>query len=218
MAYTKTIELPQTVQPRQLRIDVAAEIRQGIESLKAAVAKIWEIEDLPRVNSIEDMAADWVQSITAEGITATKNDKSLTASARSARLQEWRKIERNGITLTTTVQNVVKAFPEIVWCYNPDNGDVSVSQSNIDKVIEQRSTVDVPQLAQDHWDKLQSIIAEIRDLRAWEQENNIMPFPIRMAVNCLPSSFAETWASKDNVVDHKFDRYRVSGNSNDLII
>lgn len=218
MTNTSNIKLPQTVQVRQLRIDYAAEIRRGIKAVKDAVAKLWRIEDLPKVNSIEELTPEWAQSITAEGITATKADKSLTASARSARLKEWHKIQQDGITLTTTVQNVVKAFPDIVWCYNPDNGDLSVGDDNIDRAVEQRSIVEVPPSAQTHWEKLQNIIAEIRNLRAWERENDVIPFHISMAVNCLPSSFAEIWASQGNKINHKFDHYRVSTNTNDLII
>lgn len=214
---TKT-RLPEHVQARQVKIDYSATIRRGVEAVSDAVTKLWAIEDLPKLSDLTAMTPEWVQSIIDEGIEATKANKSLTAQERGERLKVWRKIKQDAIASTAVIQNFIGGFPDLVFCLDPAEGTVNCSQDNIDKIVAQRSTVDVPQLAQDHWDKLQSIIAEIRDLRAWEQENNITPFPIRMAVNCLPSSFAETWASKDNVIDHKFDRYRVSGNSNDLLI
>jgi hypothetical protein len=209
MAYTKTIELPQTVQPRQLRIDVAAEIRHGIESLKVAVARIWEIEDLPRVNSIEDMAADWVQSVTAEGIEATKANKSLTAQERGERLKVWRKIKQDAIASTAVIQNFIEGFPDLVFCLDPESGTVTCSQDNIDKIVAQRSTVPVPDLAHVHWAKLQTIVAAIRSLREWEQQNDVAPFLVGNAVNCSPFEFAAMWATGANAINHRYDHYRV---------
>lgn len=218
MTSTHNIKLPPVVEVQQLRRDVGASLRQGVLAVQNAVKDIWAIDDLPHVGSVEELTPAWAQGIIAEGINATKADKSLTASGRNARLNEWRTIGFRAKRLTETVQNFLASYPEVVWCLDPEQGTASVSEGNIDKVIAQRSTKAVPDIAGTHWSKLQSIIAAIKDLRQWEKDNDILPYLIGTAVNCSPRAFAEMWATSANKIDHRFDRYRDKGINKSLII
>lgn len=213
-----TIKLPPAVQALQLSRDVEAQMRRGVQSATDAVKRLWAIEELPRTGSIEEMTTSWAQSIIAEGINATKADKSLTVTAKGERLKEWRSILKEAEQLTEIVQSVIASWPELVWCYDPEAGDVSVSEACIDKVVEQRSTLIVPGAAHTHWAKLQSILAAIEDLRKWERELDVHPFLIRNAENCTPSKFAEMWAMGNNAVDHRYDRYAAWKDTGELII
>ncbi len=218
MYNTTNTKLPPTVEVQQLRRKVDTLLRSGVLAVQNAVKDIWGIQDLPHVGSVEELTPAWVQGIIAEGINATKADKSLTASGRNARLNEWRTIEFRAKRLTETVQNFLASFPEVVWCLDPVQGTASVSEENIDKVIAQRSTLTVPDIANTHWAKLQSIIAAVKDLREWERQNDILPYRVGNAVNCSPSIFAEQWATGAFRIDHRYDKYRDKGINKGLII
>lgn len=216
MQNTIKTRLPGHVQARQVKIDYSAAIRRGVEAVEDAVKRLWAIEDLPKLNDIEAMTPEWVQSIIDEGIEATKANKMLTAQERGERLKVWRKIKQDAIASTAVIQNFIGGFPDLVFCLDPENGTVNCSQDLIDKIVAQRSTVPVPDLAHVHWAKLQTIIQAVRELREWEQQNDIAPFLVGNAVNCSPYEFAAMWAVQANIINHKFDRYRAS--TNDLII
>ena len=218
MQNTIKTRLPEHVQARQVKIDYSATIRRGVEAVRDAVKRLWTVEDLPKLSDLTAMTPEWVQGIIDEGIEATKADKSLTASGRNARLNEWRTIEFRAKRLTETVQNFLASFPEVVWRLDPVQGTASVSEENIDKVIAQRSTLTVPDIANTHWAKLQSIIAAVKDLREWERQNDILPYLVGNAVNCSPSIFAEQWATGAFRIDHRYDKYRDKGINKGLII
>ncbi len=209
MQNTIKTRLPEHVQARQVKIDYSATIRRGVEAVRDAVKRLWEVDDLPKLNDIEAMTPEWVQGIIDEGIEATKANKSLTAQERGERLKVWRKIKQDAIASTAVIQNFIEGFPDLVFCLDPENGTVNCSQDTIDKIVTQRSTVPVPDLAHVHWAKLQTIVAAIRSLREWEQQNDIAPFLVGNAVNCSPFEFAAMWATGANAIDHRYDRYRV---------
>lgn len=216
MQNTIKTRLPEHVQARQVKIDYSATIRRGVEAVRDAVTKLWAIEDLPKLSDLTAMTPEWVQGIINEGIEATKANRSLTAQERGERLKVWRKIKQDAIASTAVIQNFIGGFPDLVFCLDSENGTVNCSQDTIDKIVAQRSTIPVPDLAHVHWAKLQTIIQAVRELRAWEQQNDILPYLIGSAVNCSPYEFAAMWAVQANIINHKFDRYRVS--TNDLII
>ena len=122
MANTIKTRLPEHVQARQVKIDYSATIRRGVEAVKGAVTKLWAIEDLPKLNDIEAMTPEWVQSIIDESIEATRANKSLTAQERGERLKGWRRIKQDATALTSTIQDFIEAFPDLVFCLDPEGG------------------------------------------------------------------------------------------------
>ena len=218
MQNTIKTRLPEHVQARQVKIDYSATIRRGVEAVRDAVTKLWAIEDLPKLSDLTAMTPEWVQSIIDEGIEATKANKSLTAQERGERLKVWRKIKQDAIASTSTIQDFIGEFPDLVFCPDPENGTVSCSQDTIDKIVTQRSTVPVPDLAHVHWAKLQTIVAAIRSLREWEKQNDVAPFLVGNAVNCSPYEFAAMWATSSNKIDHRYDKYRTPSTGDFLTI
>lgn len=212
MANTIKTRLPEHVQARQVKIDFSATIRRGVEAVKGAVTKLWAIEDLPKLNDIEAMTPEWVQSIIDESIEATRANKSLTAQERGERLKGWRRIKQDATALTSTIQDFIEAFPDLVFCLDPEGGTINCSQDLIDKIVAQRSTVPVPDAATTHWAKLQTIIQAVRELRQWEKDNDIAPYLIGNAVDVSPFEFAAMWATGGNKIDHRYDKYRPINN------
>lgn len=218
MQNTIKTRLPEHVQARQLKIDYSATIRRGVEAVRDAVIKLWRIQDLPKLSDLTAMTPEWVQGIIDEGIEATKANKSLTAQERGERLKVWRKIKQDAIASTSTIQDVIGAFPDLVFCLDPENGTIAVSQDTIDKIVAQRSTIPVPELAHVHWAKLQTIIQGVRELREWEKQNDVAPFLVGNAVNCSPYEFAALWATGGNKINHLFDKYRTPSTGDFLTI
>ena len=208
MQNTIKTRLPEHVQARQVKIDYSATIRRGVEAVRDAVKRLWEVEDLPKLSDLTAMTPEWVQSIINEGIEATKANRSLTAQERGERLKVWRKIKQDAIASTSTIQDFIEAFPDLVFCLDPAEGTVNCSQDLIDKIVTQRSTVPVPDLAHVHWAKLQTIIQAVRELRQWERDNDIAPYLVGNAVNVSPFEFAALWATGENKINHRFDKYR----------
>lgn len=203
-------KLPDQVRPYRLRSDYGAAVREAVNKAQRAAAELWAIEDLPRAKSVEEMNPERVADIINENLTAAEADKSLTKKERARRVKEWLSIREQAMLLTKSVQYFVNEFPDIILCYDPDNGTLSVSEADVQKAIDRRATCDVPGAAQIHWNKLQSIIAAIKDLREWERCNNVNPFLIGDAIDCKPDAFAEVWAIGGNKIDHRFDKYRVA--------
>lgn len=201
-------KLPPTVQARQVKIDVSATIRRGVEAVKDAVTKLWAIEDLPKLSDLTAMTPEWVKSIIDESIEATRANKSLTAQERGKRLNGWRRTKQDATASTSTIQDFIGAFPDLVFCLDTENGTINCSQDLIDKIVAQRSTIPVPELAHVHWAKLQTIVAAIRELRKWEKDNDIAPYLIGNAVDVSPYEFAAMWSISANKIDHRYDRYR----------
>lgn len=218
MQNTIKTRLPEHVQARQVKIDCNAAIRRGVEAVKDAVTKLWAIEDLPKLSDLTAMTPGLVADTINESIEATKANKSLTAQERGERLKVWRKIKQDAIASTSTIQDVIGAFPDLVFCLNPENGTITCSQDTIDKIVTQRSTVPVPDLAHIHWAKLQTIIQAVRELRQWEKDNDIAPFLVGNAVNCSPHEFAALWATGENKINHLFDKYRTPSTGDFLTI
>ena len=218
MANTIKTRLPEHVQARQVKIDFSATIRRGVEAVKGAVTKLWAIEDLPKLSDLTAMTPEWVESIIIESIEATKANKSLTAQERGERLNGWRRIKQDATASTSTIQDFIEAFPDLVFCLDPENGTINCSQDLIDKIVAQRSTIPVPELAHVHWAKLQTIVAAIRSLREWEQQNDVAPFLVGNAVNCSPYEFAALWATGANKINHRFDHYRTPSTGDFLTI
>lgn len=212
MANTIKTRLPEHVQARQVKIDFSATIRRGVEAVKGAVTKLWAIEDLPKLSDLTAMTPEWVQSIIDESIEATKANKSLTAQERGKRLNGWRKIKQDATASTSTIQDFIAAFPDLVFSLDPENGTICCHQDLIDKIVAQRSTIPVPELAHVHWAKMQTIIQAVRELREWEKTNDIAPYLIGNAVDVSPFEFAAMWATGGNRIDHRYDRYRPINN------
>ena len=206
-------KLPEQVLPYRLRLDYGAAVRDAVIKAQRAAADLFLIDDLPNAQSVEDMTPEWVQGIINENLTAAEADKSLTKKERSRRVNEWLTIRERATLLTERVQRFVDEFPDIKLCYDAANGTLSVSDADVQKAIERRATCDVPGAAHIHWSKLQSIIAALRDLREWEQCNNVNPFLIGDAIDCKPDAFAEVWALGGNKIDHRYDKYRVAPSS-----
>lgn len=212
MANTIKTRLPEHVQARQVKIDCSATIRRGVEAVRDAVTKLWAIEDLPKLSDLTAMTPEWVQSIIDESIEATKANKSLTAQERGERLNGWRRIKQDATASTSTIQDFIGAFPDLVFCLDPENGTICCNQDLIDKIVAQRSTIPVPEFAHVHWAKLQTIIQAVRELRQWEKDNDIAPYLIGNAVDVSPFEFAAMWATGANRIDHRYDRYRPINN------
>lgn len=218
MQNTIKTRLPEHVQARQVKIDYSATIRRGVEAVRDAVTKLWAIEDLPKLSDLTAMTPEWVQGIIDEGIEATKANRSLTAQERGERLKVWRKIKQDAIASTAVIQNFIGGFPDLVFCLDPESGTFGCSQDTIDKIVAQRSTIPVPDLAHVHWAKLQTIIQAVRELREWEKQNDVAPFLVGNAVNCSPYEFAALWATGANKINHLFDKYRVQSAGDFLTI
>ena len=218
MANTIKTRLPEYVQARQVKIDYSATIRRGVEAVRDAVKRLWDVDDLPKLSDLTAMTPEWVQSIIDEGIEATKANRSLTAQERGERLKVWRRIKQDAIASTAVIQNFIGGFPDLVFCIDPAEGTVNCSQDTIDKIVAQRSTIPVPERAHVHWAKLQTIIQAVRELREWEKQNDVAPFLVGNAVNCSPYEFAALWATSANKINHKFDHYRVPSTGDFLTI
>ena len=214
MVSMNNTKLPDQVTPYRKNLDFNAAVRQAIGKAQRAAAELWAIEDLPHVQSVEQLTPAWVQSSIGKNLKAAQADQSLTMRERSKRVKEWRDIEQKALLLAETVQQILAEYNDIVWCY--DNGTLTVSEDDVLQAIDKRSTVDVPGAAKTHWKMLQSIIADIEQLRLWEQQQNVEPFRISDAAKISPIAFAEIWASRTNAINHQFDHYR-SKNKNLIV-
>ena len=207
---TKNTMLPSRVKPYRRLLDAASGLRKDISSLASAVFELRTIAELPtqEVSSLEDFTPEWLEVHISPAINAIKADRGLTVPERNARLKEWHNIQQKASKQISIINGVIDKWRDMVWCYNPQDGTVGYSDEQFDKVVDDAATLDVPNQAATHWQMLQNIVNAIRDLRAWEDSQDITHFSISDAVDCSPSIFAERWATNEFSINHAFDKYR----------
>ena len=66
----------------------------------------------------------------------------------------------------------LSAWPELHWQRNSD-GLFYAPAGQIEKIADKRGLVEVPQLAQEHWAKVQAVLTAVSDLRLWEHEHQL---------------------------------------------
>lgn len=202
--------IPTRVTPYGKRLDAASSLRKDITLLKVAVFNLRNIQDLPaqEVAGLDGFTPEWVSVNIAPRIDAVKADITLTEGQRAERLKEWHNIFMQARKEVDTIQSVVNKWHNLSWDYDPKSGKVSLNEDDFDRVVADVASLDVPDAAATHWAKLQTIVAAIRELRKWEDEQDISHYRIADAVDCSPSIFAEQWAMGAFRIDHRYDKYR----------
>ena len=202
-------KLPAKVLSHRAQLDASSEMRRSVESVQKAVLELRDIEELPayEVCSLEEFAPDWIAKHVDPAIKAIESDPALTAAERSARLKVWQEIRKDAQNQVDIIQSALSKWPKLTWCYDPHDGEVTVNYEQLEAIAESKAVLDVPEQATEHWNKLQGIIADIEDLRRWEQEQGVIPVLIGTAVHYSPFAFAEQWASRSNRIPTLLKRY-----------
>lgn len=212
MAIKNTI--PTRVTPYGKRLDAASSLRKDITMLKVAVFNLRTIPELPaqEVASLDGFTHEWVANNITPHIDAVKADVGLTEGQRATRLKEWHNIFLKARKEVDTIMEVTTHWHTFTWNYDPKSGNVSYTDNDFDRVINDAASLDVPDAAATHWAKLQTIIQAVKELRQWEAEQDILPYRIADAVDASPVVFAEQWATSAFRIDHRYDKYRPVNN------
>ena len=218
MAIKNTI--PTRVTPYGKKLDAASDLRRDITRLGVAIFNLRIIPELPtkEVTSLDGFTHEWVADNITPHIDAVKADAGLTEGQRETRLKEWHNIFMRSRKEVDTIMEVATHWHTFTWNYDPKSGKVSYNDDDFERVVNDTASLDVPDTATTHWAKLQTIVAAIRELRAWEDEQDISHFRIADAVDASPYTFAEQWATGAFFVDHRYDKYRDDLFRNKLIV
>lgn len=158
----------------QARRDNRSLLRMAAESATRAAKALSLHEDLPGIYVDEPSAytKEWLEKSVSIHTKAIKTDPTLTAEQRADYLQCWRNIKKSALRHVDTIQRFTENWPEVEWSRGSDEL-FYVSQEEVDRVSEARSTLPVPGVLQEQWARLNNVLEELRQLRQWETDNNL---------------------------------------------
>lgn len=168
MSETKLIIL------EQARRDNRSLLRMAVEAATRAAKALTLHQDLPGiyVNEPREYTSEWLVKSIEIHTKAIKGDPTLTAEQRADYLQRWRNIKKSALRHIDTIQRFAENWPEVVWERGSD-GLFFVADDEIDRIAKERSTLPVPEVLQEQWQRLNNVLKELRELREWETNNGL---------------------------------------------
>ena len=154
------------------KLDALSACRQAVERATKAAESLTRHEDLPPVDNICDYTLEWLDAAIEPHKQAIKEDKSLTAAERAGRLESWRNIRKTAKPWVCTIQAVLRDWPEVKWQRGSD-GLFFVPSGEVERIGEEASVVEIPELAKEHLARAKKLLKEISDFRIWELEHDL---------------------------------------------
>lgn len=214
--------LPESIVIPQLTKDAEKELRQGVGRLQVAYGGLQAVEEVHPIPTLQEINADWLRERISHRVELVEADPSLTEFERQNRLQAWKAIRTEATMHTNAICKVLEDWPEAEWVF--DNKENNYNCANIESVARSRATHATSTQAQDHWKLIQQTLDLIKNLREWENENDIVWRPLINYLEMTTQAFAEMWATGGAKFNHDFDRHlgragvRNANNTKHLII
>ena len=187
---------------RLSRIDTAGSLRRAVSDLQGAwkgLQATGELKPLP--TELGGITLDWLNGIIERRVAFVKDDLSLTENERAERLHSWLTLKTRCTRYVNIINGIAAAWPGI---FEYDTIRQTFFVPDVDEVSERLATKDTPEEAREHWRMIQEIITRVKELRKWENDNDIITQPICTFDGMSPTSFAELWASEDIKFNRNF--------------
>ncbi len=196
-----------TIIVEQERRDAETSLRRGIREIQEQITELQKIAEWVTPKDIKTISYDYFRGLVAHRIDAVRSDISLTEKERQERLIAWRGVCAQVGRHTSRIVAVVEAWPEVTWLYD-DAVRNFVPTSDLNYIVEARSTHNVPLVAQQHFQLIQEAMNAVQKLRGWEEEHNIKTMPLQSLVFMDLAQITEGYLNSTIFINKKYG-YRV---------
>ena len=199
---TMTQTLPTTIVVRQQYNDADTLLRKDVQALQCAFKTLLSIEEIQPLPSLAEVTDSWVRSIVEPKKELIKADASLTAEERKQRFNSWNFVIGRSAKAIANIANILQTWSAANWQY--DETIRNYYCTNIEEVVTSFATHQVPEEAHQHFRMIQEAIDKVRQLREWENTNDIKSYPLA-DLQIIPTlDFAEAWLNGSIKFDRKF--------------
>lgn len=170
---TELIELPKSVVIERERLEEDLSFRSKVRRLQNAYNSLKQIKDLPELPKLRQITEAWLSSYIVEQCRKIESTNHFTAVTREQMVEEWKKIKRTASLHVNYIQAFVRENPCANIVYDEQIGNYYVA--NIDTLVNAKVRRQIPDEAQEHFNRLMAVKKAISELRDFEDANDINP-------------------------------------------
>ena len=172
----KIKELPESIVIKRERREADEAFRAKIRRLQIAYTSLKGMEDLPKLPELQKITEAWLSAFIIEQCRKIESTKHLTAVTREQMTEEWKKIKRAASPHVNYIQAFVRENPGANIVYDEQIENYYVA--NIDAYIDTKVRHQIPKEAQEHFNRLMAVKEAIKELREFEDANDLNPHPL----------------------------------------
>lgn len=169
-------------------------LRRLIQNVQAAYLSLRDDPDFMLPSTLEELTPDYSREYYRPFQTALDKDITLEPEQRQKLKNRWGRIQAATTSKVNIVHDGMAETPYLKWVYD-EQLRLPTPTASVESVAELLSTFDVPQGAKEHWEALKKVVQSYKDLRKFEEENNIAKKPLQWLFRLSQQSFIEEWSS-----------------------
>lgn len=199
----KEQKLPNTVCNERERREVDEKVRAALREAQDAYKALRELPNIGDVPEAHNCTEEWVGQVWQTKKDAVLHADHLTEEQQTKQMGVWKYWLREVYKYTRILQNYLQSIPneQYIW-------DASLHifhLRNIDELVTERSTHDVPSDAHEHWELVLRVSEAIAALREWETDHDTKRMRLEDLITMSADTFAYVWAKNNMIVDHSYD-------------
>lgn len=174
MAQTK--ELPKSIVIKRELEEADQAFRAKVRRLQNAYNSLRQMEDLPELPELRQITVAWLSAYIVEQCRKIESATHLTAVTREQMAEEWKKVQKAAILHINYIQAFVRETPDANIVYDEQIQNYYVT--NIGAIVDEKARKQIPEAAQEHFNRLMAVKEAITELREFEDANDINPHPL----------------------------------------
>ena len=171
MAQTK--ELPKSIVIERERDDADQAFRAKVRRLQNAYTTLKKMEDLPQLPELQQITEAWLSTYIVEQCRKIESATHLTAVTREQMAEEWNKIKKAAGLHINYIQAFIRENPSANIVYDEQIENYWVT--NIPDIVDAKVRRQIPEEAQEHFNRLMEVKKAITELREFEDATDINP-------------------------------------------
>lgn len=191
----KAPALPSFIVNSQRKRDNEAKLSSMVDEMSNAYSKLREMSDLRYAlpQNIKEITQDWLSGEIERRQKGIKK-LPLPQGDKAELMEKWDGIGINAEPYVTSISSFFTTYPNAEILINNDD---TVSLINFEEVSAEFGKMEVPDLAQEHFNRFCALKHALKELRDFEAENGIYSFSLGeiLPKTSSPQFFAEVWAS-----------------------
>lgn len=187
--------------------EAAYKCRTALNKANEAIRELHKLADYPTPSTLKDVTSGNLCAFVEQRIKAVKATPIYTAAQRDKAVNDWQEWRIKTMPLVVAIEQFVNDWQEVQPVL--DTADMSILTSDIAEALAPRFKVEIPIQAHRHQELINSVANAIKDLRAWEREQDIKKLPLKELLSLSTDDLFQSWASGNIKVDHTQDTPRL---------
>jgi len=187
--------------------EAAYKCRTALNKANEAIRELHRLSDYPAPSTLKDVTSGNLCAFVEQRIKAVKATPIYTAAQRDKAVNDWQEWRIKAMPFVVAIEQFVNDWQEVQPVL--DTADMSILTSDIAEALTPRFTVEIPIQAHRHQELINSVANAIKDLRAWEREQDIKKLPLKELLSLNQGDIFQAWASGTIKIDHSEDTPRL---------